>query len=161
MIREYRQSDRDRIMDLWRLFDGVHIDAVPETFHEPSEEQRLVRHRKYAECGLETRSPRNFMFVAEEKGSVIGFVCGEIRNTPEAALLIPRVIVELHAVYVLSGFRNGRVSRELVERALLYGKKFGAEKIVCHIWNFNAAARKHVERLGFRGVSTKYEKSIL
>lgn len=160
MIREYRQSDRDQLMGLWKLFDMVHIAAMPEEFHEPSEAQRALRHDKYTAESVRSRGRRYFMFISEEGGTVNGFVCGEIRETPDAALLIPFVIVELHAVYVMKGFRKGRISEELVNHAILNGKTHGAEKVVCHIWNFNAAAKKHVERLGFKGVSVKYEKTI-
>ncbi|HNY17338.1 MAG TPA: GNAT family N-acetyltransferase [Treponemataceae bacterium] len=160
MIREYRQSDRESMMELWRLFDRVHIDAMPERFREPSEEQRALRHDKYAAGPRDAGRPSHFMLVAEEGGAVNGFVCGAIRETPDVALLVNSVVIELHAVYVRNGWRKGRVSAELVRRALSIGKENGAETAVCHIWNFNAAARRHVERLGFRGVSAKYEKSI-
>lgn len=160
MIREYREPDREKMMELWRLFDRVHIDAMPERFREPSEEQRALRHDKYAAGMRGAARPAYFMLVSEEGGAVNGFVCGVIRETPDVALLVKSVVVELHAVYVRNGWRKGRVSAELVRHALQNGKQKGAETAVCHIWNFNAAARKHIERLGFMGVSAKYEKGI-
>ena len=161
MIRPYDPCDKEQVLELWHAFDEIHVTADPSKFQLPSRERMCVRHEKYTTASPEgEKVAPYFMFVAAEKEKINGFICGMLREAPDAALLRSYRFVELHAVYVRKYCRSGIVSRQLVRTALDYAKTCGAQKAICHIWNFNSAAQKHIASLGFTAVSSKYEKDI-
>ena len=169
-VRPYQESDLSEMLELWHEFDTVHVISDPQRFKFPTPEQLRQRHGRYtAPSTPDTR----FLYVvcADEQAPVKaagtksperiqGFLCGAIRETPDVALLAPETFAELHAIFVRPGFRSGEASSILVQTAEDFAKSQGAKRIVCHIWDFNHAAEKHVQNLGFVRVSSKYEKIL-
>lgn len=171
MIREACKEDIPQLLELWHMFDEFHITSDPSVFRLPSGEQMKARAAKYIPVPFlrdDLLLPRYFTFVsccakelpAGKEDSVNGFICGMIRQTPDAALLIPCTVAELHAIYVKKSFRSGVVSTQLLEKALSFVEFFGAVRVSCYIWNFNAAARRFITSHGFSASSTKYEKKL-
>lgn len=160
MIRPYNEQDSEVVLDLWQRFDEVHIKEEPHMFRSPGPQERIARLEKYTGEKQCQEGSEPFFLVCDSGSRINGFICGVIRETPAAALLIPHKIVELHAIYVDPGFRSGRTSKNLVQTALSRAKNAGATSAVCHIWTFNKAAQKHITSLGFSVVSSKYEKKL-
>jgi GNAT superfamily N-acetyltransferase len=171
VIREARREDIPQLIELWHKFDEFHVTSDPSVFRLPSDEQMKARAEKYISVPFlrdDFLLPRYFTFVSctgeahsdSREGSVNGFICGMIRRTPDAALLIPCTVAELHAIYVKKSFRSGVVSAQLLEKALAFAQSLGVVRVSCYIWNFNTAARRFITSHGFSASSTKYEKKL-
>lgn len=163
-IREYEERDREQLLEFWHEFDRVHVESDSSRFRYPTEEQMTARLEKYASSGKDHGNPHFFTFVSQENdGTLGGFICGMIRKTPDAALLKEMVVVEIHGIYVKPAEKKSgqkKTSDFLLQAAIDFGKKHGAERALCGIWEFNSPSKKLFSKCGFVKISSRYEAKI-
>ena len=94
---------------------------------------------------LVLKSPRNFVFVAEDKNHLIGFVTFSVRIT----IRYPKPIAEVDEIYVTTLHRIKGVGRKLMARMLEQAKSMNCQKVFIETAYKRKNAHKFYKSLGY------------
>jgi ribosomal protein S18 acetylase RimI-like enzyme len=142
------------ILDLWKAFDDYHRDLSPYYFKQPTEEERVKRHKRY----IENRDSLYLVCLIDDY--IVGFICGQWRKTPNVCLLKERNILELHGIYISPDYQNYGCAGKLLDRAISLAHEARTDDIELFTWDFNEAVLKLLSNSGFKKISTKYGLSL-
>jgi ribosomal protein S18 acetylase RimI-like enzyme len=150
MIRSVKGEDWAGLDPLWQTFDKSHYSQSDYYFHPPSETERLERHRRYLD------REESLYLLAEEKGLIVGFICGVRRTTAGVCLLQERKILELHGIAINQETRGQGWASMLIQKAREIAREEGLSDLEVAIWDFNLPIQRIVTDLGFKRISGKY-----
>lgn len=125
-IREASAPDADRLAALNRAFNGVERDA------------ERIRHSLLAAASSET------VLVAEEAGTVIGFLCLQTL----CSMCYEAPWVEITELYVAPTRRGLGTGQALVRQAEVRAEEAGVSELLVRVNNRNAAAKALFKRMG-------------
>jgi len=145
-IRRARSDDAQAICDIYNegIEDG---DATLETRLRTSDEQR---------AGLESRSERHPVVVAERAGPVVGWGSLNLFNPRPAYDHVAEF-----SVYVARSSRGTGVGRSLLENLVEAARVIGYHKMVLAAFDWNTAGAALYKRMGFRQVGIYREQGLL
>jgi len=130
----------------------VHVDSWRTTYRDIVPEEHLARLSYEERENLWKRviaDPRQFTFVAEERGRIVGFANGGRNRGPEADYA-----GELYAVYLLQAHQQRGTGRRLSAAIAREFVKAGMNSMIVWVLKDNPACEFY-RRLGAKAVATK------
>ncbi len=148
-IRPMSRSDFPRLEELYYDFHEVHVRGVPT--HLRSLGQREAWDRAPLHEALEKilADENAEVFVAEVRESAVGLIEVYVRQDADRAAVVPRRYCELQSLMVAAPFRRQGLARQLIQHATAWAREKGATEIRLNVWEFNEAARRLYQQLGF------------
>ena len=153
-----RHAVVDDIEALYRLFssvDQMHRDAHPEIFKQAEYPEDIKKY--YRTCILD---PDVTIIIAERKKQIIGGLICSLETSPSIPILVPRKIACIENITVSQAFRNKGIGRLLIEAIQEWAVQGGASAIELTVWEFNQAAARFYERLGFQPFRRRMVKNL-
>jgi ribosomal protein S18 acetylase RimI-like enzyme len=150
-----RMARPEELGVLARLLDEVvllHHREDPTQFREPE----VVANTRYLEERIQ--DPDAAIFVAENKAGPAGIAVAVVREAPP--FLSPSRFVLLENLAVAARFRRTGVGRKLVDAAILWTRARNIEELDLNVYEFNHAAIRFYETLGFQTVSRRMRRSL-
>lgn len=142
-VRVAEETDSDSVERLLRYFDTFHAEARPDIFAPPWWEPRSD---DFLNKVLE--DPLQNLLVAVLSGQVIGYVHVLLKQTRPSPVRVARY-AEIDSVAVLPDAQRGGVGEKLIQSALEWASSEGVHDHQIAVHEFNAAARRLYEKLGF------------
>lgn len=144
MARFAKKEDLERVNELRRQVNDTHVQGRPDIF-KPGfgrEMEELV----YA---MWEDTDKNII-VAERDGVICGMACVEYVTKPESPYSLERKIYHITEFCVDKAFRRQGVGTELFAFARRDAREKGYPGMELDVWEFNEAAAKFYEAVGFR-----------
>ena len=155
MIRDYDPArDRDGVRDCFAELQDVERGLEPV----------LPEGRAVADAYVEYMFARNAeldgaVFVAEEEGDVVGFICVWARVPPEDPSE-EHPAAHVSDLVVLPRFRRRGIGRALLARGEAYARERGAERLRIGVLARNQDARRLYLDSGFRDIFVLLIKAL-
>lgn len=143
MIRFAKEEDLDRINELRRQVNDIHVKGRPDIFRSGfcQEMQDLARELLQGEEGN--------IIVAEQDGIICGMVCVAYITKPESPYNLERKIYHVEEIAVDERARKQGIGTEMMEFMKQDACKRGFDRIELDVWEFNESAVKFYETNGF------------
>jgi diamine N-acetyltransferase len=154
MIRPAAPEDYEGVCALHAEGDELHRTNVPWLFQAPSGEPRSLELFNKLRLGPDTA-----VFVADA-GSIVGFATALMRTSPDFAIFIPQKWGVLDNIAVSKSWRRRGVGTALTREAERWAHTQGAKWIELMVYDFNDAARRFYEVLGYSPMLTKLRKPL-
>jgi len=144
MIRTASANDVDAIGELWLQLVAYHRQIDPANMPEAAPDGA----RRYAvRIGDSLDDTHTRVFVAEDKGRIVGYVMGVIVD------MLPETFEEARSgfladIFVLSEYRHQGVGRSLVEALRNWFQNRGVTHYEWFVAEQNAEARRFWEKVG-------------
>ena len=131
-IREAEKKDYEKLMKLYNAFvgDERYSDKNGDSFEEV------------------LASENNFVYVAEDKGNLVGFVSFSVRTV----IRYPKPIAEMDEIYVTPAYRRKKLGTKLMETALEKAGDLGCHRMFIETHYDHELAHNLYEKMKF----TKY-----
>jgi ribosomal protein S18 acetylase RimI-like enzyme len=143
-IREATAEDVPAIIALFIIADDGYAAGAPHQYRgawaAPKSERDVLGLLEHLDIAL---------FVAELEGRVIAQVVVRIETVPENTTLVPRRFAKLHDLVVMPEVRAQGIGRALVHAAEQWSVARGMASVELTVWEFNGAARRMYEQLGY------------
>jgi GNAT superfamily N-acetyltransferase len=158
VIRHAESRDVDRISAIFVELFAKAARGRPDLFRSPlaDDGEELERLRRYVIDRIER--PTEGLLVAEQAGSVLGFVHVLLERVPESASVPFRHAATegwiLHLAVASEQQRRG-VGRALDAAARAWARARGAQTMGLQVWTYNQDAAPFFEHLGYRARSTR------
>lgn len=153
-IRKLTQSDYDRVIELYKELDELHVQARPDCFvHRDKEEiypkdafVHNLSHPGVLELG------------AFENEQLVGFVRASLWE--ESGMVKDVKTVCLDDIYVLPACRGKGVATRLFAEVEVWAKEQGAVRLELHTWDFNKNAIAMYQAMGMTPQRYVFEKKL-
>lgn len=139
-IREVKESDYEELMSLYNLFVGN--DRYSK---EDNDSFKKV-----------FNNPNNFVYVAEDKNKLVGFVTFSVRDV----IRYPKRIAELDELFVLEAYRKKGVCRELMQQVEKKATTLDCYRIFIESHYDHKTAHKFYEALGYTNYGYHFIKNL-
>lgn len=143
IYREATESDLSAICALGEEVNAIHRQAFPQVFASPGASDRDSAHWMNS-IGKQDATT----FVAEESGSLVGFVNVSI-VTESHSLLKPMRFGRIGSVGITEHKRGQGIGRELMGLAQDWVSRRGGVEVRLNVWAFNSHALHVYEELGY------------
>jgi ribosomal protein S18 acetylase RimI-like enzyme len=143
IYREATEPDLSAICALGQEVNGIHYQAFPQVFASAGEIERDAAHWM-SSIGKQDATT----FVAEESGSLVGFVNVSI-VTESHSLLQPMRFGRVASVGITEHKRGLGIGRELMALAQDWVAHRGGVEVRLDVWAFNSHALHVYEELGY------------
>ena len=142
-VRFAREEDLERVNELRRQVNDLHVEGRPETF-KPGFCDEL---RDY----LYTiwKDPNQRIVVAEQEGKVCGFAVLNHITRPENPFMFERDYLDIDEFGVDEKSRRQGAASEMVRFIREWAKEQGFKRIELNMWSFNRGALAFYEAAGF------------
>ena len=143
-VRFAREGELDRINELRRQVNDLHVAGKPEVF-KPGfcDELRDFIHVIHED-------PNKEIVVAETDGTVCGFAVLNHIVRPENPFMFERNFLDIDEFGVDEAFRRRGVAAEMIRFILDYAKGKGYPRLELNMWEFNRGALAFYEAAEFR-----------
>ncbi len=140
IIRLVKPPDYKELMHLYNLFVGSD------------------RYSRYDNDSFErvVHNPNNFVYIAEDKGNLIGFASFSIRDVIRYA----KPIAELDELLVLEEYRKKGVGKQLMEKVETKAKERNCYRLFIESHYDHKAAHKFYESLGYTNYGYHFIKNL-
>ena len=135
--------------------DALHVRGVPEIFRMP---RPAGRSRAYWMKLISDR--KRALFVAQDKGKVLGYVDVAIKSAEPFPLLRPRRFGYVSSLVVTRRLRRKRVGYKLMDAVHAWLSKSGVQSVSLNVWSFNSGAVKFYKRLRYRFVNHRMVRRL-
>jgi len=152
-IREARREDVKPIASLNQQLNNYHLQFDDYYGLRPNSEDTTIKH-----IDDMVTSEDSIVLVAEDKGTVVGYLAGKIGKRPPVFEVDKRG--EIWSGYVLEEHRGHGVGRELTERMLRRFKEGGIEYVELSVDSRNELGCKVWKSLGFETFQFKMIRRI-
>lgn len=143
MVRFAKEKDLDRVNELRKQVNDIHVEGRPDVFKAGFGEEI----RDFAKIILE--SENSDIIVVEHDEKICGMACVDYVNRPETPYGKARSFYHVQEIAVDAKFRRQGVAKELLEFMIADAKKRKLDKIELDVWEFNDSAIKFYEKVGF------------
>lgn len=144
MIRFAEEADLDRVNEIRKQVNEVHVNGRPDIFKKGfSKELKDLIYDIWNKEGKD-------IIVAERNGKICGFAFVEYIERPESPYNVARKFYHISEFGVDIAFQRQKVGTELFEFIKQDAKEKGFPKIELDLWEFNEKAFKFYESIGFR-----------
>ena len=144
VIRTAREEELDRVNELRRQVNDLHVAGKPEIF-KPGFCDEL---RDYVRVIFD--DPNKTILVAELDGAVCGFAVLNHIVRPENPFMYERDFLDVDELCVDGAFRRRGVAAALIGRIRDYAREQGISRVELNMWEFNREALAFYETAGFR-----------
>ena len=142
-IRFAEENELDRINDLRKQVNDVHVEGKPDVF-KPGFGEELKDFIKVI-----WNDPEQSIVVAESEGDICGFAVLHHINKPENPFMYERDFLDIDEFCVEKDHRRQGVASALIEFIKTYAKDQGYKRIELNMWEFNQDALAFYEAAGF------------
>jgi ribosomal protein S18 acetylase RimI-like enzyme len=144
-----------RNLRTWREeINAIHHQAFPAIFAGPGPVERDRAH-----WGSGIGRAGYACYVAEEAGTVVGFVAAAVINETHS-LLQPARIVRIGSVGVAAHMRGQGIGSALMRHAEIWASQVGASELRLNVWAFNEPALSMYRELGYELHSYNFAKVL-
>ena len=144
MVRFAQEKDLDRINELRKQVNDIHVEGRPDIFKAGFGE-KLRGHAQELLNG-----ENSDIIVAERDGIICGMACVDYVNKPETPFGNARCFYHVQEIAVDANHRRQGVAKELLEFMIADAKKRKLGKIELDVWEFNDSAIEFYQAVGFR-----------
>lgn len=144
MVRFAREEDLDRVNELRKQVNEVHVNGRPDIF-KPGFCEELKSHI-YDMWGKEDKD----IIVAERDGVICGFACVCFCVRSESPYYLERRFYDVDEFGVDESFRRQGVGTEMFDFIKADAKRRGFYKIELNMWEFNTGAFEFYKAAGFK-----------
>ena len=137
------ENELDRINDLRKQVNDVHVEGKPDVF-KPGFGEELKDFIKVI-----WNDPEQSIVVAESEGDICGFAVLHHINKPENPFMYERDFLDIDEFCVEKDHRRQGVASALIEFIKTYAKDQGYKRIELNMWEFNQDALAFYEAAGF------------
>lgn len=106
--------------------------------------------------GKVLRSSNNYVFVAQDNDSLIGFVTFSVRNV----IRYPKPIAELDELFVSPKYRKIGLGRQLVKKTEQLAKELNCYRVYVESHYDHKEAHKFYETLGYKNYGFHFIKNL-
>ncbi len=142
-VRFAREEDLDRVNELRKQVNDLHVAGKPEVF-KPGFCDEL---RDYIQ--VIRNDPQKEIVVAELQGSVCGFAVLNHIVKPENPFMYVRDYLDIDEFGVDEACRRQGVASAMVRFIRDYAKEKGYKRLELNMWEFNRGALAFYEAAGF------------
>ncbi|MDQ7821960.1 MAG: GNAT family N-acetyltransferase [Candidatus Eremiobacteraeota bacterium] len=150
VIRPGRDDDLEGLVTLWREYMG---DGYHELVNMKWSEQNTVKWRTFARYYIS----QGLFLVAEEKGSVIGFISLNICSPPFETIYQCAEVID---IYVAKIHRGKGYGRRLLRHVMSFLKDRGIEVVTLSVLTSNKEALRLYREEGFEEVFYTLKKKL-
>lgn len=143
MIREATMNDLDRVNDMRRQVNELHVAGRPDVFRAGFCDE--LRDRAAVFIGAEDKA----LLVCERNGELVGFASIQYIRRPQSPYNNAREFCHVEEFGVDEAHRRQGVGRELFDAIRERARAEGLPSVELDMWEFNADALKFYESLGF------------
>jgi ribosomal protein S18 acetylase RimI-like enzyme len=154
-IRPAHAGDYKGICRLCETVDALHRRNLPHVFRKPDGPAREL---PYIQRLLD--SPDVAFLVAEQEGGLAGFVVVMLEHTAKIPLFVPRLYAVIDNLVVDTRYRRRGLGRALMVQAENWASTRGATEVTLNVFEFNQAAQKMYQALGYQTRSRKMAKRL-
>ena len=144
MVRFVKKEDLERVNELRKQVNDVHVEGRPDIFKPGFNED--LRNHIYEIWEAEDKD----IIVAERDGIICGFACVQFVDKPENPFMNARQFYAVDEFGVDEAFRRQGVARELIDFIKQDARKRGLQKLELNMWEFNEEALAFYESVGFK-----------
>ncbi len=142
-IRFARESELDRINELRKQVNDIHVEGKPEVFKPGfSQELRDYIHEIWSD-------PEKAIIVADIDGKICGFAILNHINRPENPFMKERDFLDVDEFCVDRDCRRQGIASKLIAFIKNHAKERGFSRIELNMWEFNQDALAFYEAVGF------------
>ena len=142
-VRFAREEDLERVNELRRQVNDVHVQGRPETFRAGFDD--ALRDHIYTMWN----DPEQEIVVAVQDGKVCGFAGLKHISKPENPYMFAQDFLEIHEFGVDENSRRQGAASEMVRFIRDWAKEQGFHRIELNMWAFNRGALAFYEAAGF------------
>ena len=144
VVRFAREDELDRVNELRRQVNDLHVEGVPDVF-KPGfcDELRDFIH-------VIRNDPNKEIVVAEADGTVCGFAVLNHIVRPENPFMFERDFLDIDEFGVDAAFRRRGVAGAMIRFIRNYTKEKGYRRLELNMWEFNRGALAFYEAADFR-----------
>lgn len=154
MVRFAEEKDLDKINELRKQVNDIHVEGRPDMFKAGFGTEL----KEVAKTMLEETD--SDIIVAERDGEICGMACVDYVMKPETPYSRARSFYHVQEIAVDKNHRRKGVAKELFEFMVADAKKRNLDKIELDVWEFNSSAIEFYEAVGFRQTRRWMEFSI-
>ncbi|MBO5030451.1 MAG: GNAT family N-acetyltransferase [Lachnospiraceae bacterium] len=144
MVRFAKIEDLERVNELRKIVNDVHVEGRPDIFKAGFHDE--LRDFIYDIWDTENKD----IIVAERNGVICGFACVQYVSKPESPFMNARTFYDVDEFGVDTAFRRQGVATELIAFIKEDAKKRGIDRIELNMWEFNQGALAFYESVGFQ-----------
>lgn len=144
MVRFAKIEDLERVNELRKIVNDVHVEGRPDIFKAGFHDE--LRDFIYDIWDTENKD----IIVAERNGVICGFACVQYVSKPESPFMHARTFYDVDEFGVDTAFRRQGVATELIAFIREDAKKRGIDRIELNMWEFNQGALAFYESVGFQ-----------
>lgn len=143
MIRLAREEELEKVNELRKEVNDVHVEGKPDVFKPGfSEELRDYVYEIW-------KDPNKDILVAERDGEICGMAVLNCISKPESPFMFQRDFMDVDEFCVAEKYRRQGVATEMIEFIKKYAKDKGFQRLELNMWEFNEGALKFYESIGF------------
>lgn len=155
MVRFAEEKDLDRVNELRRQVNQIHVNARPDVFKAGFCKEL----QDFAHVLL--TGENSDILVAEREGVICGMACVDYVRKPETPYGMARDFYHIQEIAVDASYRRQGVAKELFEFIKEDAKKRLLNKIQLDVWSFNESAIEFYEAVGFHETRKWMEYNII
>lgn len=144
MVRFAKEEDLQRVNELRKVVNDVHVEGRPDIFKPGFNEE--LRDYIYDIWAADNKD----IIVAERDGVICGFACLQYVDKPENPFMNARRFLDVDEFAVDSKYRRQGVATELIAFVREEAKRRGFERVELNMWEFNEGALAFYEAVGFK-----------
>lgn len=144
MVRFAKEEELERVNEIRKMVNDVHVKGRPDIFKGGFEEN--LRDYIYEIWSAENKD----IIVAERDGVICGFACIQIVDKPENPFMYGWRYMDVDEFGVDERFRRQGVATELIEFIREDAERRGISRVELNMWEFNEGALAFYEAVGFR-----------
>lgn len=142
-IRFAREDELNRINEMRKQVNDVHVEGKPEVF-KPGFSEELQNFIYYI-----WQDPEQDIVVADKDGELCGFAIVHHIYKPENPFMYVRDFLDIDEFCVDKNHRREGVATALIDFIKKYAKEKGYHRIELNMWEFNEGALAFYEAAGF------------
>ena len=152
-LRQVRRDDFQQLCEIYQQIHDIHVESIPNVFKKA---QALSQ--EYFDALL---ANENVHFVVAEEGDIlVGLCISELRPSNDIPVLRKRTLLSVESVGVREGWKGKRVGTKLFADAEKFARKNRADDMVLNVYDFNENAIHFYEKVGFKSLSRRMEKTL-
>ena len=144
MVRFAEEKDLDRVNELRKQVNDIHVEGRPDIFKAGFGEEI----RDFAKVIL--NGENSDIIVVERDHIICGMACVDYVSKPETPYGKARSFYHVQEIAVDEAFRRQGVAKELFEFMKKDAQQRKLPKIELDVWAFNESAREFYEAVGFK-----------
>lgn len=144
MVRFAREADLQRVNELRKVVNDVHVEGLPDIFKPGFNEE--LRDYIYDIWAADNKD----IIVAQRDGVICGFACVQYVYKPETPFMSARDFLDVDEFAVDPAYRRQGVATELIAFVREEAKRRGFARVELNMWEFNEGALAFYEAVGFK-----------